>query len=107
MENLLFLGLIGAGVWFWLDSMNARERAVAAALRACREINVQFLDQTVALESLKPARNRHGHLVLRRIYSFEYSIQGVERRHGRAILRGQVLEQVQLDGDEGTTIEQY
>ncbi|HRJ51809.1 MAG TPA: DUF3301 domain-containing protein [Candidatus Thiothrix moscowensis] len=107
MENLLLIGVIGLGVWFWLDSMNARERAVAAALRACREINVQFLDQTVVLESMKPARNRQGHLVLRRIYGFEFSIEGVERRRGRAILRGQALEQVQLDSDEGTTIEQY
>lgn len=107
MENLLLLGLIGLGVWFWLDSMTARERAVAAAMRACKSIDVQFLDQTVTLESLKPARNTQGHLVWRRIYGFEYSIQGVERRHGRAVLRGKVLEQVQLDGDGGTTIEQY
>lgn len=107
MENLLLLGLLGLGIWFWLDSMSAKERAVAAAIRACREINVQFLDQTVALESLKPARNTQGHLVWRRIYGFEYSAEGVERRHGRAILRGRVLEQVQVDRDGGTTIEQY
>ncbi|MEB4592491.1 DUF3301 domain-containing protein [Candidatus Thiothrix sp. Deng01] len=107
MENLLLLGLIALGVWFWLDSLNARERAVAAAIRACREINVQFLDQTVALESLKPARNAYGQVVLRRIYGFEYSQQGVERRHGRAILRGRMLEQVQLDTDSGSIIEQH
>jgi hypothetical protein len=107
MENLLLLAIIGAGIWFWLDSMQARERAIAAAVRACREINVQLLDQTVALASLKPARNKEGHLVWRRIYGFEYSLQGVERRHGRAILRGRVLEQVQLDTDGGTMIEQY
>lgn len=107
MENLLLLGVIGLGIWFWLDSMNAREKAVGAAVRACKQIDVQFLDQTVALESMKPARNSHGHLVWRRIYAFEYSVQGIERRNGRAIMRGQVLEQVQLDTDEGTTIEQY
>ncbi len=107
MENLLLLGLLGLGLWFWVDSMNARERAIAAAMKACRELDVQFLDQTVALESMKPARNRQGHLVWRRIYSFEYSIQGIERRQGRAILRGRVLEQVQVDRDEGTTIEHY
>ncbi len=107
MENLLLLGVIGLGAWFWLDSMNAKEKAVEAAIRACKQINVQFLDQTVALESLKPARNNQGHLVARRIYAFEYSVQGVERRSGRAIMRGQVLEQVQLDTDDGTTIEQY
>ena len=107
MENLVWLGLLGLGIWFWVDSMNAKERAVAVAIRACREIDVQFLDQTVALESMKPARNTHGHLVWRRIYSFEYSANGVERQQGRAILRGRVLEQVQVDREEGTTIEQY
>lgn len=107
MENLLLVALLGAGIWFWLDSLDVRERAIRAAQRACVEIDVQFLDQTVALESLKPARNRQGHLVWRRVYGFEYSIQGVERRRGRAILRGKVLEQMQLDGDGGTTIEQY
>jgi hypothetical protein len=60
MENLLLLALIGAGVWFWIDSMNAREGAIAAAARACNDVNVQLLDQTVALESIKPARNRAG-----------------------------------------------
>ncbi|MDX9989214.1 DUF3301 domain-containing protein [Thiothrix unzii] len=107
MENLLLIAILGAGVWFWIDSMNARERAIAAATRACQSINVQLLDQTVSLESLKPARNNAGHLVWRRTYGFEYSIQGVERRSGRAILRGRVLEQVQLDSDNGTTIEQH
>lgn len=107
MENLVWLGLLGLGIWFWVDSMNAKERAVTVAVRACREIDVQFLDQTVALESMKPVRNTQGHLVWRRIYSFEYSANGVERRQGRAILRGRVLEQVQVDREEGTTIEQY
>ena len=107
MENLVLVGLIGAGIWFWLESMQARERAIAAALHACKSMNVQFLDQTAALESLKPARNAEGRVVLRRIYGFEFSVAGVERRHGRAIMRGQRLEQVQLDTDQGTTIEQY
>ena len=107
MENILLILLIAAGAWFWWDSMNAREYAVQTAARACQQINGQLLDQTVSLESIKPARNDEGRVVLRRIYGFEYSIERVERRKGRAILRGQVLEQVQLDNDEGTTIEQY
>ena len=61
----------------------------------------------VQLDHLAPARNTRGHLVWRRIYRFEYSAAGVERRFGRAIVRGKVLEQVQLDTDNGTTIEQY
>lgn len=108
MENLLVLALLAAGIAFWLDTLAARERAIVAAGRACQELGLQLLDQTVALESLRPARNERGHLSWRRIYGFEYSLEGVERRRGRAILLGRVLEQVQVDNPHhGTTIEQY
>ncbi|MGL4185048.1 MAG: DUF3301 domain-containing protein, partial [Thiotrichaceae bacterium] len=43
MENILLILLIAAGAWFWWDSMNARERAVAMAAQACQQINVQLL----------------------------------------------------------------
>lgn len=107
MENLLILGLLGLLIWFWVDSMQAKERAATAAIRACKASGMQFLDQTVALESLKPARNSRGHMVWQRIYGFEYSLQRIERRRGRVILLGKVLKQVQIDTDDGTTIEQY
>lgn len=107
MANLLVVGVIGLLIWFWVDSMQARERAVTAAVRACKELGVQFLDQTVALESIKPARNSRGNMVWQRIYSFEYSLRGVERRYGRAILVGKVLKQVQIDNDDGTVIEEH
>lgn len=106
MENLLALAILGAIGWFWLDSLKAREHAIQAATKACRDIGVQLLDQTVALASIKPARNEMGRAVLRRIYTFEFSERGLERRQGRAIMRGQELEQVQLDQAQGMTIDQ-
>lgn len=106
MENLLLLAILAAAAWFWLDSLKAREQAIAGAARACREIGLQLLDQTVALQSLGLTRHEQGYLVFKRIYSFEFSEQGVERRGGRAIMRGQSLEQVQLDQNGGTTIDQ-
>jgi len=107
MESLIIVVIIGLIAWFWQDSLRTRERAMRAAAQACHEINVQLLDQTVSLESLKPIRNTRGRLVLQRIYSFEFSAIGYERRSGRAIMAGQSLRQVQLDNLEGgTTIEQ-
>lgn len=99
---LFFIVLLGL---FWHDSMKSREVAIAAAQRACREINVQLLDQTVSVESLKPTRSRSGRFVFKRIYGFDFSVQGAERLHGRAHLLGQVLQQVQLETDEGMIIE--
>lgn len=107
MESLVIIAIIGLLAWFWQDSLRTRERAVRAAAKACQDVNVQLLDQTVSLESIKPIRNKQGRLVLQRIYTFDFSAIGYERRHGRTIMAGQSLRQVQLDNLEGgTTIEQ-
>ena len=105
MGNILLLVILGLVVWFWIDSLRTRERAIIAAGRACKELEAQLLDQTVSLESIKPMRSRHGRLMFRRIYGFDFSIAGYERRRGRAFMAGQMLEQVQIDAEAGTTID--
>ncbi|MEZ5537149.1 MAG: DUF3301 domain-containing protein [Thiolinea sp.] len=105
MINLLILFAFGLIAWFWQDSLRTRERAVQAAAKACKEIGAQLLDQTVSLQSIKPARNKLGRLTFQRIYGFDFSVAGYERRQGRAFMLGQVLKQIQIDEAEGTTIE--
>lgn len=107
MNSLLILLACGLIVWFWQDSLRTRERAVQAAAQACKEINAQLLDQTVSLESIKPARSKYGRMTFKRIYGFDFSVAGYERRRGRAFMVGQRLEQVQIDEVEGmgTTID--
>ena len=105
MINLLILFAFGLIAWFWQDSLRTRERAIQAAAKACKEIGAQLLDQTVSLQSIKPARNKRGRLTFQRIYSFDFSVAGYERRQGRAFMLGQALKQIQVDEVEGTTIE--
>lgn len=94
-ETFFFL-LAGAGVWFWLDCLRAREIAVRAARAACAEEGWQFLDETVATSSLRPAREGEGRLKLRRIYAFEYSDTGDNRRQGSVALLGNEIEWLHL-----------
>jgi len=82
MPELVGLMLLVAGGWFLWDSLKVRESANAAMRAACRREGLLFLDDTVALQSVWPARNASGHLVLRRIYDFEYSDTGHNRRKG-------------------------
>lgn len=105
MGNFLLLVALGLAVWFWIDTLRTRERAIFAAGRACKELGAQLLDQTVSLESIKPMRSKRGRLMFRRIYGFDFSIAGYERRRGRAFMAGQALEQVQIDAEQGTTID--
>ena len=88
LEIIGLLALI-AGVWLWRDSLRARETAIRASRAACDADGVQFLDDTVAVSSLWPARDDDGRLRLRRVYTFEYSDTGDNRRRGWVTLLGE------------------
>ncbi|MEW5889064.1 MAG: DUF3301 domain-containing protein [Pseudomonadota bacterium] len=88
MFEIVGLLVLGWLAWFWVDSLKAREAAVQAARAACNSENLQLLDDTVAIARLWPARNDEGRLVLRRVYSFEYSDTGDNRRPGSVALIG-------------------
>jgi len=94
-ETLLLIAAVAA-VWFWADSLKAREIAVRAAAGACAEEGLQFLDETAAVRSLRLARDDEGRLRLRRIYGFEFSDTGDNRRVGSLALLGQEVEWLNL-----------
>lgn len=86
LVSLFFLGGIA---WLWYDSLKARDAGMDAARAACTADGLQLLDDTVSIAGLKPARNDDGQLVLRRVYEFEYSDTGDNRRRGSVVLLGQ------------------
>ncbi|MEO8409761.1 MAG: DUF3301 domain-containing protein [Propionivibrio sp.] len=90
MDSLELIGLllIGAVAWLWIDSLRARERAIAATKAACRSENLLLLDDTVAIARLGIGRNAEGRVNLRRVYDFEYSDTGNDRTSGSVVLLG-------------------
>lgn len=92
IEESFLLLLALAGIWFWLDTLKAREAGVAAARAACAEEGWQFLDESVVGRGVRLARDDEGRLRLRRIYAFEYSESGFNRSVGSVTLLGQELE---------------
>lgn len=86
--ELISLLLMAGIVWLWLDSLKARDSAIAAARNACQSEGLLLLDDTVAIASLKPVRDADGQLRLRRVYDFEYSDTGNNRRKGSMVLQG-------------------
>lgn len=96
MLELVIVAGLGALAWFWLDSLKTREIAIAAAKRACNADAVQLLDDTVALASIRLARNPSGQVSLRRFYRFEFSDTGDNRRGGVVLMLGNAVESVRL-----------
>jgi len=97
MWESLAIVMIVAGAWLWVDSLRARERALAAGRRACERYGVQFLDATVVFARLRLARDAEGQLRLRRTYTFEFSDTGDNRRHGAIVMLGGELQDMQLE----------
>src|ERR1700757_1530548 len=101
---IAMLLLVAGAFLFWNDSLRARERMVQTCERMCRELKVQFLDETVSLIALSFGRGSRGWPEFTRVYSFEFSGTGQDRWQGRAVLSGRRVLSVQLDHPEGVTI---
>jgi len=83
-----------AGCLFWVDSLRARERAVAAGRAACERNGLQLLDETVVGAGTRLARNEDGRLRIRRVFVFEFSDTGNNRRRGSITLLGAEVQDV-------------
>lgn len=103
-DGLVWLFLIGFAIWFWRDSMRAREAALVACARACREMSVQLLDQTISGMVIGLGKDQRGMLAPRRRYTFEFSADGVARRKGRVLVTGRDIGLLELDLPDGTVI---
>lgn len=91
-----------AVVWFWQNSLAARERANAAAVEACERLSLQFLDGTVAFARIVMVRDDYGRLALQRTYVFDYTADSIARRQGFIVLTGLRLDSVGYAPGEGT-----
>lgn len=96
MLELAALAAAGAVGWFFWDSLKAREAANAAIRPACVAAGFLFLDDTVALERVRPQRDEDGRMHVGRVYRFDYSDTGDNRRRGSVSLLGARVLRVDL-----------
>ncbi len=84
---------LGAVVWYWWDSVSARDSALRAVREACRQAEVQLLDHALSKERMRPVRDDRGKLCMLRVYAFEFTSDGSRRNRGIiAVLGRRVLE---------------
>ncbi len=97
MSEALALLLLAAGTFFWIDTLRAREAALAAGRAACGRYGLLLLDDTVVVMKTRLARDAEGRLRLARTYRFEFSDTGNNRRHGRISLLGGEAEEIAFE----------
>jgi hypothetical protein len=86
MSSLTLLVMIGLLVWFWLESLKSREIAMQVARTSCRQQELQLLDGTVSLQSVRPYYRNREDFGLKRTYTFDYSGDGISRQTGCVML---------------------
>ena len=94
---LLIVGVVGA-LWAW--STRARESVLAIVSEVCRDLELQRLDDSVALHRLRLQRTPAG-LRMVRIYRFEFTIDGTTRYAGDVALTGDHLSWVRVGHPQG------
>lgn len=99
--TLIALLILFAIALLWLDGARAREMACAVVDEMCRRRGFQLLDETVAQERLGVVRTDAG-LRLRRLFRFDYSVEGVGRQQGHVLMHGSRAVLVDLPDDDLT-----
>jgi len=94
LASIIILGLLAM---LWLSGARAREMAVAISKTTCKREGYQLLDDSVALQRIGLRWTAQG-IRFRRMYRFDYSIEGTLREIGYVILLGYHLESIHIRG---------
>lgn len=78
----------------FLSAMRVRELALQAVGLAGARDDFQLLDQSVHLQRISLSRDDTGRWRIWRQYRFDYTFDGVERRHGFVIMLGRQLQSI-------------
>ena len=89
---LVWMLLLAGTVVFWRGSRMAAEAAFRAAKNACEQTSVQLLDQSVAFRRFDWSKG-----VFKRVYTFDYCPNGLERFRGMIWMRGLAVDTVAFD----------
>ena len=97
LTELFLIFMAAPVIWFWLDSMKIKELARYRAAHLCASNNVQFLDDTVHLATIRFARSRNGSYRLQRRYAFEFTNNDEQRYSAYVVLFDRQLVETYMD----------
>ncbi len=96
LDDLILIALLLGAYLYWFNGQQVKEFALKAVRTHCLNLEVQMLDEYVALNSIRLKRDKAGKIRLRRAFSFEFSSTGNERYNGVCIMLGRRVESIQM-----------
>jgi len=96
LGNLFVLMLLAtAGAWLW-HSHGIRERALERVKQHCTKLDLELLDDNVALRRLAFIPDANGRKRFARVYNFEFTVTGEQRHPGTITMFGAHTAQIEL-----------
>ena len=96
LGNIFVLMLFAsAGAWLW-HAHGLREKALERVKQHCARLDLQLLDDNVALRRVTFTHDSQGHKRLARIYNFEFTVTGEQRHPGTITMFGAHTAQIEL-----------
>ncbi len=97
LDDLILIALLLAVTLYWFNGQQAKEVALKAVRVHCLNLDVQMLDEYVALSSIRLKRDHTGKMRLWRTFLFEFSSTGDERYNGICMMQGRRVESIQME----------
>lgn len=96
LGNLFVLMLLATGAaWLW-HNHGLRERALERVKQHCAKLDIELLDDNVALRRIGFVRDARGRRRLARVYNFEFTVTGEQRHPGTVTQFGAHSMQIEL-----------
>jgi len=96
LGNIFVLMLLLSGAaWLW-HGHGLRERALSRVKQHCARLDLELLDDNVALRRFTFARDANGRKRLARVYNFEFTVTGEQRHPGTITMFGAHSAQIEL-----------
>ena len=82
LGNMFVLMLLATGAaWLW-HNHGLRERALERVKQHCKKLDIELLDENVALKKIGLIADANGRKRLARVYNFEFTVTGEQRHTG-------------------------
>lgn len=94
--HLIWFSIIALGLMYWWTAYGIKQLALQATENYCRRMDVQLLDQSLALKRISIKRSAEGRLQLIRMFHFEFASTGDDRYQGETIMHGRTCTNIQL-----------
>jgi hypothetical protein len=97
LDDLILIALLLSAYLHWFNGQLVKEVALKAVRMNCLNLEVQMLDEYVALNRIRLKRDQSGKMRVQRIFLFEFSSTGNERYNGVCIMLGRRVESIQME----------